>query len=182
MHPYSYLTLTLIIPLTLLHPHSYRYHTLTLITPYPEFRPNPYFTLNKIERSHLPSRQNTVAYVFVFSDSILKILFSVIKHTSDSHFFQYLNAVVDSIMLMIVSICYLRLSFNHMPGKESSENIKSMFHICFDSSLQIKWYVECVILIRWFHMGLGRVSFPGSNSHDSRPDWDKNGYDRDRLT
>ena len=58
-----------------------------------------------------------------------------------------------------------KLFLNHKPWKESSKNIKSMFHICFDSSLQIKWYVESMILIRWFHMRLGRVSFPGSFIH-----------------
>lgn len=80
------------------------------------------------------------------------------------------------------------LSFNHKPGKESSENIKSMFHICFDSSLQIKWYVECVVLIRWFHMGLGRVSFHGSFIHlNLKPDQgsvrrDESSYDGPRLS
>ena len=61
-----------------------------------------------------------------------------------------------------------KLTLNHKPWKESSENIKSMFHICFDSSLQIKRYVERMILIRWFNMGLGRVSFFGSLIHSEQ--------------
>ena len=45
--------------------------------------------ISYFRKNHLPSRQNTEENVLVFSDSILKILFTVIKDiSSDSEFFE----------------------------------------------------------------------------------------------
>ena len=57
-----------------------------------------------------------------------------------------------------------KLFLNHKPWAKSFENIKSMFDICFDCSLQIQRYVERMILMiknlsRRFIMDLGTVSF-----------------------
>ena len=48
-----------------------------------------------------------------------------------------------------------------------------MFHICFDGSFQIKWYVERMILICWFDMSLRRVSFHGSLINMDQSLWSK---------